>query len=139
MLSSALTESLMHQYESSPVPFAVTDEQLRIVWYNDAAQKQCPSLVMGEGMGSVKLIIGEEQLETMLRAGQVYHTPCLQEPLFRYAVTIIPMLEGDQLSGAMITAGEAKPAASGSDNLSAVFSRQIREPLFSVFSSILSL
>ena len=136
MLSSALTESLMHQYESSPVPFAVTDEQLRIVWYNDAAQKQCPSLVMGEGMGSVKLIIGEEQLETMLRAGQVYHTPCLQEPLFRYAVTIIPMLEGDQLSGAMITAGEAKPAASGSDNLSAVFSRQIREPLFSVFSSL---
>lgn len=136
MLSSPLTESLMHQYETGSVPFALTDEQLRIVWYNDAARQQCPSLVMGEGMESVKLIVGEETLETMLRAGQVYHTPCLQEPLFRYAVTIIPVMEGDQLSGAMITAGEAKPAASGSDNLSAVFSRQIREPLFAVFSSL---
>lgn len=136
MLSSPLTESLMHQYETGSVPFALTDEQLRIVWYNNAARQQCPSLVMGEGMESVKLIVGEETLETMLRAGQVYHTPCLQEPLFRYAVTIIPVMEGDQLSGAMITAGEAKPAASGSDNLSAVFSRQIREPLFAVFSSL---
>jgi len=136
MLSSPLTESLMRQYESSPVPFALADETLRIVWYNDAAAKQCPSLVMGTGMESVKLIAGEELLEQMLRSGQVYHTPCLQEPLFRYAVTIIPMLEGAEFSGAMITTAEAKVSGTASDNLSAVFSQQIREPLFSIFSSL---
>ena len=136
MLSPQLTESLIHQYEASPVPFALADESLRIVWHNNAATEQCPSLVMGEGMASVKLIVGEALLEEMLRSGRVYHTHCLQEPLFRYAVTIVPMMEGDTLSGAMITAAPAAEASGGSENLSALFSSHIREPLFSIFSSL---
>ena len=136
MLSAPLMESLTAQYESSPVPFAAADESLQIVWYNDAAAQRCPSLVTGRGMESVRLIVGEDALEAMLRAGQVYHTPCLQEPLFPYSVTIVPLMDGAQLTGAMITAGEAAASVSGSDNLSAVFSRQFREPLFSIFTQL---
>ena len=138
MLPSALFENLTSQYQASPVPFAIADEQLRIVWHNQTARDKYPSLIMGRGLEPVRLTIGAEKLEEKLHAGEVFHTSCLQEPLFRYAVTIIPLMEGTVFTGAMVTASDAKSGTEdvGSEHLSAVFSQQTREPLFSIFSSL---
>ena len=142
LFSSLLFDNLTDQYRKSATAFAIADDHLRIIWYNNAIAKQCPSLVMGEGLEAVKLTVGRDALMEMLSLGKVFYTPCLQEPLFRYCVTIVPILENGSFAGGLVTASEASPAVSSSNNisgteqLSAVFSQQIREPLFSVFSTL---
>lgn len=138
MLSSVLFESLTNQYENSPVPFAIADHQLQVIWYNQSAQIKCPSLVTGKGLASIKLTTDISSLKDTLCSGQIFYTPCLQEALFRYAVTIVPVMDGTQLSGALITASEAVNSNRniGAEHISAVFSQQIREPLYSIFASL---
>ncbi|MEA5136919.1 MAG: sensor histidine kinase [Candidatus Fimivivens sp.] len=128
--------SLIQQLHSkSPIPFAVADHDLLIVWVNECALRHYPALSVPSGLS---LLVNSTQLDAIKQA-----TPdephALSVPLTampHFAASFTPIEDGYLISFGFADSQDTPMLPQSIDFLTSAISGRLRAPLSNIFAGI---
>ena len=127
--------ALIQQLHSeSPMPFAVVDQRLSIIWANACALRRYPALSIP---GGLSLLISSVQLDAIQKMAQGRHA--FSVPLAgmkHFAVSFTPIEDGFLVCFGFTDVQQAPMLPQSIDYLASAISGRLRAPLSNIFAGI---